>query len=51
VALLGEPFTSRMAVAAALVFGGVAIIRRRQMTRRPLINRTRKSTIAITRST
>lgn len=50
VALLGEPFTSRMAVTAALVFGGVAIIRRRQ-TRRPLINRTRKSTIAMTRST
>ena len=50
VAFLGEPFTSRMAVAAALVFGGVAIIRRRQ-TRRPLTNRTRKSTIAMTRST
>ncbi|HET7697516.1 MAG TPA: EamA family transporter [Vicinamibacterales bacterium] len=50
VALLGEPFTSRMAVAAALVFGGVAIIRQRQ-TRRPLINRTRKSTIAMTKST
>jgi drug/metabolite transporter (DMT)-like permease len=49
VALLGEPFTSRMAVAAALVFGGVAIIRRQ--TRRPLINRTRKSTMAMTRST
>jgi drug/metabolite transporter (DMT)-like permease len=27
VAVLGEPFTSRMAVAAALVFGGVAIVR------------------------
>ena len=50
VAVLGEPFTSRMAVAAALVFGGVAIVRRAQ-TRRPLINRTRKSTIAMTRST
>ena len=50
VALLGEPFTSRMAIAAALVFGGVAVIRRSQ-TRRPLSNRTRKSTIAITRST
>ena len=50
VAFLGEPFTSRMAVAAACVFGGVAIIRRRQ-TRRPLINRTRKSTMAMTRST
>jgi drug/metabolite transporter (DMT)-like permease len=50
VALLGEPFTSRMALAAALVFGGVAIVRRGQ-TRRPLINRTRKSTMAMTRST
>jgi drug/metabolite transporter (DMT)-like permease len=50
VAFLGEPFTSRMAVAAGLVFGGVAIVRRRQ-TRRPLINRTRKSTMAMTRST
>jgi drug/metabolite transporter (DMT)-like permease len=50
VALLGEPFTSRMAFAAALVFGGVAIVRRGQ-TRRPLINRTRKSTMAMTRST
>jgi drug/metabolite transporter (DMT)-like permease len=27
VAVLGEPFTSRMAVAAALVFTGVAIVR------------------------
>jgi drug/metabolite transporter (DMT)-like permease len=27
VAVLGEPFTSRMALAAALVFGGVAIVR------------------------
>jgi drug/metabolite transporter (DMT)-like permease len=27
VAVLGEPFTSRMAIAAALVFGGVAIVR------------------------
>jgi drug/metabolite transporter (DMT)-like permease len=27
VALLGEPFTPRMAVAAALVFGGVAVVR------------------------
>jgi drug/metabolite transporter (DMT)-like permease len=50
VALLGEPFTSRMAVAAALVFGGVAIIRR-QSTRRPLISRTRNSTMAMTRRT
>ena len=29
VAVLGEPFTSRMALAAALVFGGVAIVRTR----------------------
>ena len=49
VAFLGEPFTWRMALAAALVFGGVAIIRRQ--TRRPLINRTRNNTIAMTRST
>jgi drug/metabolite transporter (DMT)-like permease len=51
VAILGEPFTSRMAVAAALVFCGVAIVRAPDQTRRPLINRTRKSTMAITRST
>jgi len=51
VAILGEPFTSRMAVAAALVFGGVAIVRAPGQTRRPLISRTRKSTIAMTRST
>ena len=51
VALLGEPFTSRMAVAAALVFSGVAIVRRRAQTRRPLTRRTRKSTMAMTRST
>ena len=64
VAVLGEPFTSRMALAAALVFGGVAIVRaprgqRRRartsslcvQTRRPLISRTRKSTIATTSST
>ena len=51
VAVLGEPFTSRMAVAAALVFGGVAIVRTTTQTRRPLINRTRKSTMAMTRST
>jgi drug/metabolite transporter (DMT)-like permease len=51
VAILGEPFTSRMAVAAALVLGGVAIVRSAAHTRRPLINRTRKSTIAMTRST
>ena len=51
VVVLDEPFTSRMAVAAALVFGGVAIVRRRGQTRRPLIKRTRKSTMAMTRST
>lgn len=51
VAILGEPFTLRMAAAAALVLGGVAIVRRGPQTLRPLINRTRKSTIAMTRST
>jgi drug/metabolite transporter (DMT)-like permease len=51
VAVLGEPFTSRMALAAALVLGGVAIVRTSAQTRRPLINRTRKSTMAMTRST
>ena len=51
VAVLGEPFTPRMALAAALVFGGVAIVRRKGQTLRPLINRTRKSTMAMTRST
>jgi drug/metabolite transporter (DMT)-like permease len=51
VAVLGERFTWRMALAAALVFGGVAIVQRRGQTRRPLINRTRKSTMAMTNST
>jgi drug/metabolite transporter (DMT)-like permease len=52
VAVLGERFTWRMALAAALVFGGVAIVRRRPgQTRRPLIKRTRKSTMAMTSST
>jgi drug/metabolite transporter (DMT)-like permease len=52
VLILGEAFTWRMGLAAALVFGGVAIVQRRgQMTRRPLINRTRKSTMAMTSST
>jgi drug/metabolite transporter (DMT)-like permease len=51
VAVLGEPFTMRMAVAAALVFGGVAIVRARAQTVRPLTNRTRNSTIAMTSST
>ena len=51
VAILGEAFTWRMGLAAALVFGGVAIVQRRRQTRRPLINRTRKSTMAMTSST
>jgi len=51
VAVLGEPFTMRMAAAAALVFGGVAIVRSQGQTRRPLMSRTRKSTMAITSST
>jgi len=51
VAILGEPFTWRMALAAVFVFGGVAIVRTRDQTRRPLIRRTRKSTIAMTSST
>ena len=51
VAVLGEPFTRRMAVAAALVFGGVAIVRASAQTVRPLTNRTRNSTIAMTSST
>jgi drug/metabolite transporter (DMT)-like permease len=51
VVILGEPFSMRMALAAALVFGGVAIVRMRGQTRRPLINRTRKSTMAMTSST
>ena len=51
VAILGEPFTTRMALAAALVFGGVAIVRARGQTVRPLTNRTRKSTIAMTSNT
>jgi len=61
VAVLGEPFTSRMALAAALVLGGVAIVRSPGgpqgpprtdvQTRRPLISRTRNSTMAMIRST
>jgi len=51
VLVLGEPFTVRMAIAAALVFGGVAIVRTPRQTVRPLINRTRKSTMAMTSST
>jgi hypothetical protein len=63
VAVLGEP--SRMAIAAALVLAGVATVRAPapsagahareasdgQSTRRPLIRRTRNSTIAITSRT
>ena len=51
VAVLGERFTWRMGLAAAFVFGGVAIVQRRGQTRRPLISRTRKSTMAMTSST
>ena len=51
VLVLGERFTWRMGLAAALVFGGVAIVQRRAQTRRPLISRTRKSTMAMTNST
>jgi drug/metabolite transporter (DMT)-like permease len=51
VAVLGEAFTWRMGLAAALVFGGVAIVQRFGQTRRPLISRTRKSTMAMTSST
>jgi len=51
VAILGEAFTWRMGLAAALVFGGVAIVQRRGQTRRPLIKRTKKSTMAMTSST
>ena len=51
VAVLGEKFTWRMGLAAALVFGGVAIVQRFGQTRRPLMSRTRKSTMAMTSST
>jgi len=51
VAILGEPFTLRMALAAASVLGGVAVVRSSTQTRRPLISRTKKSTMAMTRST
>jgi drug/metabolite transporter (DMT)-like permease len=51
VAVLGEPFTIRTAFAAALVFGGVAVVRAQVQTRLPLTNRTRNSTMAITSST
>ena len=49
--LLDEPFTARLAAAAVVVFGGVAVVRPRVQTRRPLTRRTRKSTMAITSST
>ena len=52
VAILGEAFTWRMGLAAALVFGGVAIVQSRgQRTRLPLISRTRNSTTAMTSNT
>lgn len=52
VIVLGEAFTWRMGLAAALVFGGVAIVQRRgQTTRLPLMSRTSKSTTAMTSST
>jgi drug/metabolite transporter (DMT)-like permease len=52
VVVLDEALTWRMAAAAALVFGGVAIVQRRgQRTRLPLIKRTRNSTTAMTSST
>ncbi|HEY2433099.1 MAG TPA: EamA family transporter [Vicinamibacterales bacterium] len=51
VTVLGEAFTWRMGLAAGLVFGGVAVVQRWGQTRRPLINRTRKSTMAMTSST
>jgi len=51
VAVLGEAFTWRMGLAAGLVFGGVAVVQRFGQTRRPLISRTRKSTMAMTSST
>ena len=76
VLVLHEPFTWRMAAAAALVFAGVAVVRweqrpgtrpvaapaaapcgakrrviERRQTLRPLTNRTRNSTIAMTSRT
>jgi drug/metabolite transporter (DMT)-like permease len=44
VAVLGEPFTSRMALAAALVFGGVAIVR---APRAPMPARTHVKPLAL----
>ena len=49
---LSERFDLRMAIAAALVLAGVAVVRWKRAegysTRRPLIRRTRNSTIATT---
>jgi drug/metabolite transporter (DMT)-like permease len=54
--VLGEPFTGRMIVAAGIVFAGVALVQTRRsraqtQTVRPLISRTRNSTMATTRRT
>lgn len=51
VIVLGEPFTMRTAIAAGLVFVGVAVVQAQAQTRLPLISRTRNSTMAITSST
>src|SRR5579864_2648336 len=48
VLILHEPFNGRMAAAAAIVLTGVAMV---QTTRRPLINRTRNNTMAMTSNT
>lgn len=56
--LLGEPFGWRVLIASAVVFAGVAVVRfrgrrlpsARQTTLRPLMSRTRNSTIATTSS-
>lgn len=54
--VLGEPFNGRMIVAAGIVFAGVALVQARRpraqtQTVRPLISRTRNSTMATTRRT
>jgi drug/metabolite transporter (DMT)-like permease len=54
--VLGEPFNGRMIVAAGIVFAGVALVQTRRpraqtQTVRPLISRTRNSTMATTRRT
>jgi drug/metabolite transporter (DMT)-like permease len=54
VLILGEPFSSRTVVAAGIVLAGVALVqakRSRVQTVRPLISRTRNSTMATTRRT